>query len=143
MSMRRKLVRRRHFFSPTPGRESPAKRFTSIADTTSWDFEQHGRSCLCCFFSRETHTAKSGCATKMSKLTITIDGPAGSGKSTVARRVAALLGYTYLDSGAMYRAVALKALKQNVSLGDEAGLEALARNTHIQLRPPTAEQETA
>jgi cytidylate kinase len=79
----------------------------------------------------------------MSKLTIAIDGPAGSGKSTVARRVAALLGYTYLDSGAMYRALALKALKQNVSPGNEGGLEALARNTHIELRPPTAEQEAA
>jgi cytidylate kinase len=79
----------------------------------------------------------------MSKLTITIDGPAGSGKSTVARRVAALLGYAYLDSGAMYRALALKALKQNVSPGDKASLEALARNTHIELRPPTAEQEAA
>jgi len=44
------------------------------------------------------------------RLTIAIDGPAGSGKSTVARRVAAMLGYVYLDSGAMYRAVALKAL---------------------------------
>ena len=45
------------------------------------------------------------------RLTIAIDGPAGSGKSTVARRTAALLGYLYLDSGAMYRAVALKALE--------------------------------
>jgi CMP/dCMP kinase len=79
----------------------------------------------------------------MSKLTITIDGPAGSGKSTVARRVAALLGYTYLDSGAMYRALALKALKQNVALDDEAGLEAMARETHIELKPPTPEQEAA
>ena len=80
---------------------------------------------------------------QMQKLTITIDGPAGSGKSTVARRVAALFEYTYLDSGAMYRALALKALKQNVALDDEAGLEALARETHIELRPPTAEQEAA
>jgi CMP/dCMP kinase len=79
----------------------------------------------------------------MQKLTITIDGPAGSGKSTVARRVAALLGYTYLDSGAMYRALALKALKQNVALDDEAGLEAMARETHIELKPPTPEQEAA
>jgi cytidylate kinase len=79
----------------------------------------------------------------MQKLTITIDGPAGSGKSTVARRVAALLGYTYLDSGAMYRALALKALKLNVALDDEAGLEAMARETHIELRPPTPEQEAA
>src|SRR5260370_10614422 len=43
----------------------------------------------------------------------------------------------------MYRGLALKGLKQNVSLGDEAGLEALARNTHIELRQPTAEQEAA
>jgi cytidylate kinase len=77
----------------------------------------------------------------MQKLTITIDGPAGSGKSTVARRVAALLGYTYLDSGAMYRALALKALRRHVPLNDEGELEALAKETHVELRPPTAEQE--
>jgi cytidylate kinase len=46
----------------------------------------------------------------MKKLTIAIDGPAGSGKSSVARIVAQRLGYLYLDSGAMYRALALKAL---------------------------------
>jgi cytidylate kinase len=80
---------------------------------------------------------------QMQKLTITIDGPAGSGKSTVARRVASLLEYTYLDSGAMYRALALKALKQNVALDDEASLEALARNTHIELKAATPEQEAA
>lgn len=79
----------------------------------------------------------------MPKLTITIDGPAGSGKSTVARRVAALLGYSYLDSGAMYRAVALKALRESVALGDHAALEALTQHTHIELKRPTPEQEKA
>jgi cytidylate kinase len=79
----------------------------------------------------------------MAKLTIAIDGPAGSGKSTVARRVAALLGYIYLDSGAMYRAVALKALERKVPLGDEAAAEALASETHIELKPPTPEQAAA
>jgi len=79
----------------------------------------------------------------MQKLTITIDGPAGSGKSTVARRVAALLGYTYLDSGAMYRALALKALRRHVPLNDEGQLEALAKETHIELKPPTSEQGAA
>jgi cytidylate kinase len=74
-------------------------------------------------------------------LTIAIDGPAGSGKSTVARRVAAMLGYLYLDSGAMYRAVALKALERKIPLEDEARLEALTRETHIELKAPTAEQE--
>jgi len=77
------------------------------------------------------------------KLTIAIDGPAGSGKSTVARRVAAMLGYVYLDSGAMYRAVALKALERKIPLEDEAELIELARATHIELKAPTAEQEAA
>ena len=79
----------------------------------------------------------------MAKLTIAIDGPAGSGKSTVARRVAALLGYLYLDSGAMYRAVGLKALERKIPLENEAQLETLARETHIELKAPTPEQETA
>lgn len=77
------------------------------------------------------------------RLTIAIDGPAGSGKSTVARRVAALLGYLYLDSGAMYRAVALKALEGKIPLEDESRLEELARETRIELKAPTAEQEAA
>ena len=77
----------------------------------------------------------------MPKLTITIDGPAGSGKSSVARRVASLLGYSYLDSGAMYRALALKALEQRVPLNDATHLEALAKETHIELKPPTPECE--
>lgn len=79
----------------------------------------------------------------MSKLTIAIDGPAGSGKSSVARRVAAVLGYLYLDSGAMYRALALKALERTAPLDDEAQLEALARETHFELKPPTPELDAA
>jgi cytidylate kinase len=79
----------------------------------------------------------------MRKLTIAVDGPAGSGKSSVARRVAAMLGYLYLDSGAMYRAVAVKALRQGIAPDDEARLTELARKTHIELRPPTVEQEAA
>ncbi len=75
------------------------------------------------------------------KLTIAIDGPAGSGKSTVARRVAAMLRYLYLDSGAMYRAVALKALERKCPLEDEERLELLARESRIELQPPTAGQE--
>jgi cytidylate kinase len=79
----------------------------------------------------------------MAKLTIAIDGPAGSGKSSVARRVAALLGYLYLDSGAMYRALALKALRQRIALEQERALEDLARGTHIELKAPTAQHEAA
>jgi len=72
----------------------------------------------------------------MKKLTIAIDGPAGSGKSSVARLVAQKLGYVYLDSGAMYRAVALNALQNGAfALSSESELESLARNSHIELRP--------
>jgi cytidylate kinase len=77
------------------------------------------------------------------RMNIAIDGPAGSGKSTVARRVAAMLGCLYLDSGAMYRAVALKALERGIPLGNDSELEALARDTRIELKAPTAEQEAA
>lgn len=79
----------------------------------------------------------------MQKLTIAIDGPAGSGKSSLARRVAQTLGYLYLDSGAMYRALALKALREKIALDDAGALEALARRTRIGLQPPTTEQEAA
>jgi CMP/dCMP kinase len=77
------------------------------------------------------------------RLTIAIDGPAGSGKSTVARRVAAMVGFLYLDSGAMYRALALKALERRIPLENEAQLEALAAETHIELKAPTPEQEAS
>jgi CMP/dCMP kinase len=79
----------------------------------------------------------------MPKLTIAIDGPAGSGKSSVARQIAGVLGYTYLDSGAMYRALALKALGRKLLIDDEAALEKFASETHIELKPPTADQEKA
>ncbi len=69
----------------------------------------------------------------MPKLIIAIDGPVGSGKSSAARRVAELLGYTYLDTGAMYRALAWKALGRGVSLDSAEKLEALARETRIDL----------
>jgi cytidylate kinase len=69
----------------------------------------------------------------MNKLIIAIDGPVGSGKSSVAKRVADLLGYTYLDSGAMYRAVAWKALRDGVPLDSPRRLEELARATRIDL----------
>jgi len=73
------------------------------------------------------------------KLVIAIDGPVGSGKSTAARRVAQLLGYVYVDTGAMYRAFALKALKRGVPLDDTEKLIALAKETHIDLRPADGE----
>lgn len=72
----------------------------------------------------------------MPKLTIAIDGPAGSGKSSVAQLVAKMLSYLYLDSGAMYRAFALKALQNNgLALSSEKELNELAVNTKIELHP--------
>jgi CMP/dCMP kinase len=68
-------------------------------------------------------------------LLIAIDGPAGSGKSTIAARLAKKLGYVNLESGAMYRALALKALEQHVPLDDFAALRRLADATVIQLDP--------
>ncbi|HWG58045.1 MAG TPA: (d)CMP kinase [Candidatus Acidoferrales bacterium] len=70
----------------------------------------------------------------MAALIIAIDGPVGSGKSTLARRVADLLGYIYIDTGAMYRAVALKALRRGISLEADGPLAALAGETRIDLR---------
>jgi CMP/dCMP kinase len=62
---------------------------------------------------------------------IAIDGPAGSGKSTVARAVAARLGLPYLDSGAMYRSVAWAALRDGIPIDDADAVAALARRTRI------------
>ena len=62
---------------------------------------------------------------------VAVDGPVGSGKSTVARRVAARLGYVYLDTGAMYRAVGLLATEAGVGLDDEDAVVALARSAGL------------
>jgi cytidylate kinase len=62
---------------------------------------------------------------------IAIDGPAGAGKSTIARILAAKLGVLYIDTGAMYRALALKALKTAINLHDPQDLLELALHTHI------------
>lgn len=64
-------------------------------------------------------------------MVIAIDGPAGAGKSTVARAVARALGYTYLDSGAMYRCVALAALREGVDLDDPEAAGAVAERCEI------------
>jgi cytidylate kinase len=66
---------------------------------------------------------------------VTIDGPAGAGKSTVARMLACRLGWRFLDTGAMYRAVTLAALRSGINLIDEAELEGLMRGIRVSLPP--------
>jgi cytidylate kinase len=66
---------------------------------------------------------------------VAIDGPAGAGKSTIARRLAARLGFTYIDTGAMYRAVALWGLWQGVDMGDMHRMEQLAIAAEIEFSP--------
>jgi cytidylate kinase len=72
------------------------------------------------------------------RLIIAIDGPAGAGKSTVARHLAAHFGLLNLETGAMYRAFALKALRSRIDPDDAAGLQRLARTTEIALEPTPA-----
>lgn len=69
------------------------------------------------------------------RMNIAIDGPAGAGKSTVARKVAEQLGYVYIDTGAMYRAVTLSAQRAGVSVEQTAKLAELVRSLEIELAP--------
>lgn len=72
---------------------------------------------------------------KHTPINIAIDGPAGAGKSTVARLVAQELGYVYIDTGAMYRSVAWKVLKAGIPVQDSEAIIELARQTDIKLLP--------
>ncbi|GGE11175.1 cytidylate kinase [Marinithermofilum abyssi] len=71
----------------------------------------------------------------MKRLSVAIDGPAGAGKSTVARQVAENLGLTYVDTGAMYRAVTWKALQKQADLHNEEEITRIAREADIRLTP--------
>lgn len=78
-------------------------------------------------------TVAAGASTHPTPLVIALDGPAGAGKSTVAARLAAMLGLEYLDTGAMYRAVTFAALRAGVVLNDAAAVATLARTAEIQI----------
>ncbi len=69
------------------------------------------------------------------RINIAIDGPSAAGKSTIAKVLAERLGYVHLDTGAMYRCVALKALREKIDLNDEDGLCRMLANTDIRLTP--------
>lgn len=77
----------------------------------------------------------------MEELRVAIDGPAGAGKSTVAKQVAKRLGVPYVDTGAMYRAVTWKALDSGIDLTDEARLVDMVSRLHIALEPCAERQE--
>jgi CMP/dCMP kinase len=78
-------------------------------------------------------------ATRDADLIIAIDGPSGAGKSTLAKKLAADLGFIYLDTGAMYRALALKILRQGVDLADDQKLAELVNSTAVDLQCDRAE----
>jgi len=68
------------------------------------------------------------------KMVITIDGPAGAGKSTVSKALAEKLGYLYLDTGSLYRALAYKVLKHNISADNESAVADLCSRTEVELK---------
>lgn len=75
------------------------------------------------------------------KIKIAIDGPASAGKSTVAKILASELNYVYCDTGAMYRALTLQALKHNIDVDDEEKLVALLKDTSISFEPDEDQQK--
>ena len=72
---------------------------------------------------------------------IAIDGPAGAGKSTIARLAAGQLGFIYVDTGAMYRAMALYFLRRGANLADEEAVGAACRDIHVEIRYEAGEQQ--
>lgn len=82
-----------------------------------------------------TMLRKKGLNYVKKKIQIAIDGPAGAGKSTIAKIAAEKLGYTYIDTGAMYRALTLKALRQSIDLSNEDQVTALLKESTIELKP--------
>ena len=71
---------------------------------------------------------------------IAIDGPAGAGKSTISKKVASTLGYIYIDTGAMYRTVGLKAVRCGIDTTDEKGVESILNGIDIDIRHEGVEQ---
>lgn len=71
----------------------------------------------------------------MKKISIAIDGPAAAGKSTIAKRLAGILGYTYIDTGAMYRCVAYYMISLGIDLDDEDRIAKHIKEVHVQLNP--------
>jgi cytidylate kinase len=79
------------------------------------------------------NNSDSALSTQHSALVIAIDGPSGSGKSAVGKAIARRLGYLYIDSGAVYRAIGLKTVQTNIGLDDSAAIAGLGREAEINL----------
>ncbi len=75
----------------------------------------------------------------MGSITIALDGPAASGKSTVGQKLAEALDYFYFDTGVMYRAVTWAALERDIPIGDKEAVTAVAETLDIQVEPPTVD----
>lgn len=96
---------------------------------------------LACFSSSDearniiSYLEKAAGGIMVKKISIAIDGPAAAGKSTVAKIIAKDLSYIYIDTGAMYRTLTLKALERNISLEDEEALAELLSQLTIELKP--------
>lgn len=96
-----------------------------------------GRGCMKSEKGKEQFIVEREGKTSRRVRIVAIDGPAGAGKSTVAQRVAARLGLVYIDTGGMYRALTLKALRAGVDLDDEGALAQLAAGSCISVQPGT------
>ena len=79
---------------------------------------------------------------KKHKPIVAIDGPVGAGKSTTARKVAEKLGFLYVDTGAMYRAVTLDVLEHGINPNDKEGIERIVSNSNVDLRADSKGQKT-
>ena len=110
--------------------------------TTDHWFLNESKRCFPCTIFSFTMSDKSGTQHSSRKLIIAIDGPAGAGKSTIAARLARKLGYVNLESGAMYRALGLKAIEGDVSVDDESELMRLVEGSHIRLEPTVGGNRT-
>ncbi|MBI3812905.1 MAG: (d)CMP kinase [Nitrospinae bacterium] len=86
--------------------------------------------------AREIKLKAQSSKLKAQNLIIAIDGPAGSGKSTAAKILSKRFNYKYIDTGAMYRAVALKAIESNIPLSDERRVSEIAADIKIEFAPP-------
>ena len=139
-----------HSYYPAKAAREAGFMSCSLFSAQEPDIEGSLPLCIRCMLFVEKNLAPShvylrGAKTlrkDLAKINVAIDGPAGSGKSTVARALARDFGILYLDTGAMYRACALKVLEAGVDVNDEAGIVDLMRDVKLDIRYENGEQVT-